>query len=44
MVLVSGEAGIGKSALVGALRQHVGHDGALRLTLRCSPYHTHSAL
>ena len=44
VVLVSGEAGIGKSALVGALRQHVGHDGALRLTFRCSPYHTHSPL
>ena len=44
VVLVSGEAGIGKSALVGALRQHVGCDGALCLTLRCSPYHTHSAL
>jgi class 3 adenylate cyclase len=43
-VLVSGEAGIGKSALVRALGQHVRHDGALCLTLRCSPYHTHSAL
>jgi class 3 adenylate cyclase/predicted ATPase len=44
VVLVSGEAGIGKSALVGALRQHVRPAGALCLTLRCSPYHTHSAL
>jgi class 3 adenylate cyclase/predicted ATPase len=43
VVLVSGEAGIGKSALVRALRHHIGRDGVLRITYRCSPYHTHSA-
>jgi class 3 adenylate cyclase len=44
VVLVSGEAGIGKSALVRALRHHIGRDGMIRITYRCSPYHTHSAL
>ena len=43
VVLVSGEAGIGKSALVRAIRQHIGRDGVMRITYRCSPYHTHSA-
>jgi predicted ATPase len=43
-VLLSGEAGIGKSALVRTLREHVGRDGCARLTFRCSPYHTNSAL
>ena len=44
VVLLSGEAGIGKSALVQTLREHVGHEGYSRLTFRCSPYHTNSAL
>jgi class 3 adenylate cyclase len=44
VVLLSGEAGIGKTALVAALRQYIGRDGVTRLTFRCSPYHTHSAL
>jgi hypothetical protein len=44
MVLLSGEAGIGKSALIQTLREHVGHEGCTRLTFRCSPYHTSSAL
>jgi predicted ATPase len=43
VVLVSGEAGIGKSALVRAVRQHIGREGVVRMTYRCSPYHTHSA-
>jgi class 3 adenylate cyclase/tetratricopeptide (TPR) repeat protein len=43
VVLISGEAGIGKSALVRALRHHIGRDGVVRMTFRCSPYHTHSA-
>ena len=43
VVLVSGEAGIGKSALVRAVRQHIGQEGVMRMTYRCSPYHTHSA-
>jgi class 3 adenylate cyclase len=43
-VLLSGEAGIGKSRLVEVLRQHVLSAGAQRLMFRCSPYHTSSAL
>lgn len=44
VVFVSGEAGIGKSALVDALRAHVRAEGSRRITFRCSPYHTASAL
>src|SRR3989454_12526508 len=44
VVFVSGEAGIGKSALVEALRAQVRTEGLPRITYRCSPYHTTSAL
>jgi predicted ATPase len=44
VVLLSGEAGIGKSALVEALRTHVRAEGLPRLAFRCSPYHQNSAL
>ena len=44
VVFVSGEAGIGKSALVGALRAYVRAEGSPRMAFRCSPYHTASAL
>ena len=43
MVLLSGEAGIGKSRLVHVLTERVVDAGGARLTLRCSPYHTNSA-
>src|SRR6202011_4083258 len=36
--------GIGKSALVDTLRREVHTEGLTRVTLRCSPYHTNSAL
>jgi predicted ATPase len=44
VVLLGGEAGIGKSRLVEVLRECVEREGCLRLTFRCSPYHTSSAL
>jgi tetratricopeptide (TPR) repeat protein len=44
VVLLSGEAGIGKSRLVEVLRRHVASEGAQWLVFRCSPYHTSSAL
>src|SRR5215471_14886975 len=44
VVCISGEAGIGQSALVEALRAPVRAEGLLRIAFRCSPYHTNSAL
>ena len=44
VVFISGEAGIGKSALVEGLRAQVRAEGLPRLAFRCSPYHTASAL
>lgn len=44
VVLISGEAGIGKSALVEGLCAHLSAEGGARITFRCSPYHRNSAL
>lgn len=43
VVLLSGEAGVGKSSLVEGLRGHVRQEGLTHLAIRCSPYHTNSA-
>ena len=43
MVLLSGEAGIGKSRLVQTLKEQVLAEGATRIEFRCSPYHQNSA-
>jgi len=44
VVLLSGEAGIGKSRIVEMLRDGVGAEDHVRLRYQCSPYHTNSAL
>jgi class 3 adenylate cyclase/predicted ATPase len=44
VVVLSGEPGIGKSRLVGVLKECVAADPHTRLECRGSPYHQHSAL
>jgi class 3 adenylate cyclase/predicted ATPase len=44
VVLLSGEAGIGKSRLVRALREHLGEEPHTPLSQFCSPYHANTAL
>lgn len=43
MVLLSGEAGIGKSRIVQAFVDAVSADAYSRITYQCSPYHSESA-
>jgi class 3 adenylate cyclase len=44
VVLLNGEAGIGKSRLIQALKEQVLAEGAIRIEFRCSAYHQNSAL
>jgi predicted ATPase len=44
VVLLSGEPGIGKSRLLRALRERLGHEPYTPLSHYCSPHHTNSAL
>lgn len=44
VVLISGEAGIGKSALVDSIRSQAQLDGGTRMTFRCSAHHQNSPL
>jgi class 3 adenylate cyclase/predicted ATPase len=44
MVLIGGEAGIGKSRLTAALMEHLADEPHTRLRYFCSPQHTDSAL
>jgi class 3 adenylate cyclase/predicted ATPase len=43
VILLGGEAGLGKSRLVRMLAQRVAEIGATHLSWSCSPYHTNSA-
>jgi DNA-binding winged helix-turn-helix (wHTH) protein len=42
VVLLSGEAGIGKSRVVEALKEYAAHTAYTPIIFRCSPYHQHS--
>jgi len=44
IVLVSGEAGIGKSCIAAAISEYLDAEPHTRLRYQCSPYHTNSAL
>lgn len=42
-VLLSGEAGVGKSRVLQALKEQLGPEPTTRIEFRCSPYHQNSA-
>lgn len=44
VILLSGEAGIGKSRIVAALRQKIADEAYTRILYQCSPHHTNSPL
>lgn len=44
VVLLSGEAGVGKSRLIHRLREDLGEGAALAIRWQCSPHHVHSPL
>ena len=44
VVVLAGEAGIGKSRLVQVLKEHVASEGHLWLECQGSPYYQHTAL
>lgn len=44
VVILSGDAGVGKSRLLRALRQRIEADPHIRLSYQCSPYHSSTAL
>ncbi|MCI0529298.1 MAG: AAA family ATPase, partial [Nitrospira sp.] len=44
VILLCGEAGIGKSRLVQIMKEEVGKEGYTRIEYRCSPYYQNSAL